>query len=177
MENPNTNCFTYCPNCGASTLVPRSIKSFGCESCGFGFYLNCASAAMALIFDMEKRLLATVRKNDPARGTLDLPGGFIEPGETLEQGLAREVKEELNLDIVHLSYLCSFPNTYVYDGVVYQVTDAAFVCGVRSLEGITAMNDIEGFEFLDLNGVDLSRFGLDSPKKVIQFYLHRHPCR
>lgn len=131
---------------------------------------------MALIFDKAQRLLATVRKNDPARGTLDLPGGFIEPGETLEQGLVREVKEELNLDIVNLSYLCSFPNTYVYHGVVYWVTDAAFVCGVRSLEGITAMDDIEGFDFLDLGGMDLNRFGLDSPKKVIRFYLDRNPA-
>lgn len=126
---------------------------------------------MAIILDEKGRLLATQRKKNPAKGSLDLPGGFAEPGERIEESLIREIKEELNLKITELNYLCSFPNTYVYKSVTYPITDMAFVCQVDNLDTIMAMDDVSDFSFIPFNHIDLDLFGLDSPKKVIQHYM------
>ncbi len=173
MTNPNAEIFVFCPSCGRPALFPRTAKSFSCRECEFVFYINCAAAAMALIFNDEKNLLVTRRKKDPAKGRLDLPGGFAEPGETIEQGLARELKEELNLDLVHLEYLCSASNTYPYEKVVYPITDMAFVCRVSGFENIRARDDVQEFLFVNLADFDLDRFGMPSPKEAVRFYMNR----
>lgn len=168
-ENPNQQLFVCCPRCGKPDLEPGSEKSFVCRACRFKFYLNTAAACIAVILNENHQLLVTQRKHDPAQGTLDLPGGFAEPGESIEQSLIREVKEELNLEITHLSYLCSFPNTYLYKSVVYTITDMVFACRVKTFDTLLARDDIQAFYFKDLPGLDIGLFGLESPKKVVKF--------
>ena len=169
--NPNQHLFVHCPGCGQATLTPATEKSFSCGACQFVFYLNCAAACIAVIVNEKNQLLVTQRKQDPFKGKLDLPGGFAEPGESIEQSLIREIKEELDLDIIRLKYLCSFPNTYPYKSVVYPVTDMAFICDVKTFDTIKARDDIENYFFMDLLGLDKNLFGLASPKKVIETYL------
>jgi len=167
MKNPNDHLFRFCPLCGKKNLIVAGEKSFHCHSCSFKFYLNTAAAGMALIFNDSNELLITKRKNDPAKGTLDFPGGFAEPGETIENCLTREVKEELNLDIVSLNYFCSVPNTYIYKSVTYTITDFAFVCRVDNFKPIKACDDVLDFEFIPMVRIDKTLFGLESPKVVI----------
>jgi NADH pyrophosphatase NudC (nudix superfamily) len=167
--------FIHCPRCGRATLKPSTIKSFACTACQFVFYLNCAAATVALILNKKNQLLVVRRKQDPFKGTLDLPGGFAEPGEKIEQSLIREIKEELDLDITHLEYLCSAPNTYPYKSVVYPVTDMAFVCKVKTFDTIKARDDVDNFYFIDLAKLDTRLFGLSSPKQIIQHYLREGP--
>lgn len=167
MYNPNTHLFKYCPQCGVKNLSAIGEKSFLCRRCNFKFYLNTAAAGIALIFNSRDELLVTRRRHDPACGMLDLPGGFAEPGESMETCLIREIKEELNLDIQSLTYFCSVPNNYLYQDVTYAVTDFAFVCKVDQFNGIKACDDISDYTFLDLLNIDPDLFGLESPKIVI----------
>ena len=53
------------------------------------------------------------RAKEPAKGTLDLPGGFVDMYETVEDGMRREIKEETGLDVTEIQYLFSSPNVYV----------------------------------------------------------------
>ena len=168
MINPNANLFSFCPGCGKKTLIPDGIKSFSCRACEFKFYLNTAAAGIALIFNPDRQLLVTRRKNEPARDTLDLPGGFIEPDETAEQGLIREVKEELNLDVADLTYFCSVPNQYLYRTVLYSVTDLVFICRVADLTPLTPADDVSQAFFADVATIDPNEFGLHSPRVVIE---------
>ena len=86
--------FRYCPVCGSKHFVVQNEKSKRCESCGFEYFLNPSSAVAAFILNKEGELLVTRRKYEPGRGTLDLPGGFCDIGETIGEALIREVKEE-----------------------------------------------------------------------------------
>ena len=101
--------FRYCPKCSAAALRPSSPKSIRCSECGFEYFFNAAGAVAALIVNQNGELLVTVRAHDPHKGKLDLPGGFIDPGESAEHALAREIKEELNLDIEDMQYVASAP--------------------------------------------------------------------
>jgi len=171
ISNPNAHRFLFCPSCGEKSLAVDSVKSFLCTACGFKLFINCAAAAMALIHDDQGRLLVTLRRNDPARGSLDLPGGFAEPGESIEACLIRELKEELNLNVTELSYLCSFPNTYPYGPVIYPITDTAFVCEVESIEPIRAMDDVAGFLFISVFRLKPEQFGMSSVRKTIEYLI------
>ncbi len=167
MKNENARLFRYCPRCGKKTLIISDEKSFLCSSCKFKFYLNTAAAGIALIFNKNDDILVTKRKYNPAKGMLDFPGGFADPGESIEECLIREIKEELNLDISSLDYFCSVPNTYIYKDVTYSITDFAFICRVNDFRSIKACDDISKFYFIKPAELDKNRFGLESPQIII----------
>jgi len=54
----------------------------------------------AIVFDRQGRLLMIQRGHDPGAGLWSIPGGRIEPGETDEQALVRELLEETNLQVM-----------------------------------------------------------------------------
>lgn len=82
-----------------------------CRRCGWTFYGNPIPAALALVVREGKALLAR-RAAAPHQGTWDLPGGFLEAGETPERGLAREIREELGARIRSARFLAFFTETY-----------------------------------------------------------------
>lgn len=171
QENENMRCFRYCPKCGKDELYPNTCKTFKCLSCGFEFFLNTAAAVAALITDSGGRLLITVRKAEPAKGTWDLPGGFADPGESGEETVRREIKEELGLDIVSARYLCSFPNIYKYGQVTYQSLDLVYRCEVAEASQAKAGDDVEAVLFKGRDDIDPEKFGLASIKNIIRWYL------
>ena len=167
MINSNSHLFRYCPHCGRDTLSAACQKSFFCLQCNFKFYLNTASACIALIFNQKRELLVTRRKHDPAKEMLDFPGGFAEPGETIEDSLIREIKEELNLELGSFAYFCSVPNTYIFRSVTYSIMDFAFLCSVNDFGPVTARDDIQDFYFLKPATINKNDFGFESSKIII----------
>ena len=101
------------------------------------------AAVVAFIEDDQRRLLALKRSFDPYAGMLDLPGGFVDPGETLETALLRETREEVGLEVTEAEYLFSAPNPYAYGGMMYTTTDAAFRCQVADLSMASADDETE----------------------------------
>ena len=118
--------FRYCPGCGAAgTGTWSKGVEFRCSGCGFRFYKSVAAACGVLVRS-EGRYLFVVRAKDPAQGKLGLPGGFVDPGEGVEQALAREFSEETGGTLGPVAFLASFPNSYPFAGVVYQTCDLYF---------------------------------------------------
>lgn len=78
----------------------------------------------AVVVDAAGRLLLIRRGHAPSAGLWSVPGGHVEPGESLAEAVVREVREETGLDVRPGAVVgrLSIPG----DGVVYDVTD--FVC-------------------------------------------------
>lgn len=108
MEHPLDQ-FLYCPKCGSSHFEINNEKSKKCADCGFVYYFNPSAATVALILNEKNELLVCRRAKEPAKGTLDLPGGFIDMNETGEEGVAREVLEETGLKVKKLFTSFHFP--------------------------------------------------------------------
>jgi len=163
--------FVYCPKCSVRGLKPGSRKSVVCADCGFEFFFNPAAAVAGIISNDKGQLLVGVRAADPGKGWLDLPGGFVDPGETAEQALAREIKEELNLDVDSMEYMMSAPNTYYYKGITYHTLDLAFVCHVSDLTGLKAQDDIAAAQFIPPEEIDPARFFFPSIRVFIEQFI------
>ena len=90
-------------------------------------YHNCA-AAVAVVVIFGDEILLTRRNQEPAKGKLDLAGGFTDPNESAEFTCFRELKEELDIEIDtgKLRFLMSLPNIYHYKGIDYNTLDLFF---------------------------------------------------
>lgn len=100
----------FCPKCGSSQFEVSGDRSLQCKSCGFHLFINSSAAVAALVTDGKGKLMLVTRGVEPDYGKLDLPGGFIDPGETAEEAVKRELLEELGLKIKSLKYIGSAPN-------------------------------------------------------------------
>lgn len=81
--------------------------------------MNTIQVAVAVITDENQRVLVTRRSlNNTQGGLWEFPGGKLEPEETAEHALIREIKEELGLEILSYSYLSEhyhqYPNKRVH---------------------------------------------------------------
>jgi ADP-ribose pyrophosphatase YjhB (NUDIX family) len=161
---------THCPQCGSESLVWPSPKNFTCTACGFMLYLNIA-AAVAIIIECQGKILFGVRKHEPQRGMLDLPGGFVDQRETAEDALRREVKEELGIMVHDMCYLFSFPNKYLYRGIEYDTLDLVFLVQFDEFPQAVAADDLADLLWIERNAIDFDRIGFSSLRKAVQRYL------
>ena len=170
MEHPLSQ-FRYCPKCGSEHFEIHNEKSKQCKDCGFVYYFNSSAATVALILNGRNELLVCRRAKEPAKGTLDLPGGFIDMADTGEEGVAREVKEETGMTVTQAEYLFSLPNIYIYSGFPVHTLDLFFRCTVANTLHFEAMDDAAEVFFLPLKDIHPEDFGLGSIRKGLQMFL------
>jgi ADP-ribose pyrophosphatase YjhB (NUDIX family) len=179
MTADNQN-FAYCPECGRQTVSYPRARHWVCASCGFDLYNNVASAVGVIVADDAGRVLFIKRAKEPRKGFLALPGGFVDPGESAEEAVVRECKEETGLVVRDVAYLASFPNTYEYKTVGYVTCDLFFTAtaldtahiekNLRAQDG-----EVTGFEFRNVTAETIRTipFAFPSAEKALRVYLAR----
>ena len=147
----------FCLRCGAGLRARREAGRTRrvCRRCGWTYYGNPAPAAVAALVRGDRVLLAR-RAGPPWAGTWDLPGGFVEQGESAEQALCRELREELGIRVGRARYLGSYPDEYGPGGqpvltLVYRAAPGRGRIGAR--------DDV----------AEVRWFALDAPPREIAF--------
>ncbi len=162
--------FRYCPCCGSEKFRVATEKSKQCGDCGFELFMNPSAAVAAFINNDKGELLVCRRAKEPAKGTLDLPGGFCDIGETVEEALRREVMEETHISLTEISYLFSLPNTYVYSGLPIPTLDMFFECSTPALTDIHPDDDAVELLWLRKEDINPDMFGLDSIRHAVTMW-------
>jgi ADP-ribose pyrophosphatase YjhB (NUDIX family) len=160
--------FRFCPRCAA----PRAAENVGqtplrCSGCGFTFYFNPTVAAACYIFDPRGLLLTIRRAKEPSAGKLGVPGGFIDFGESAEDGMRREVREEVGVEITNVRFLVSYPNLYHYRDVIYPVVDLYFAADAVNPEAARPLDAVAAIEWRNLADLPDEELAFDSMRVAL----------
>ncbi len=157
----------FCPRCGAPPFVSEDGRRHACAACHFVYFHNLA-AAVAAVIRCGERIAFIVRGKAPGLGLLDLPGGFVDPGESLESAMLREIDEETGWSVGVPRYLFSYPNTYPYGEVVYTTVDAFFEFNVEQEYPVHPNPEVSAVVWQRLDEVALDALAFVSIRTAVQ---------
>ncbi|MBU7585663.1 MAG: 8-oxo-dGTP diphosphatase MutT [Nostoc sp. TH1S01] len=113
---------------------------------------------VAVIWNDQQQILIDRRRQQGAMGGLwEFPGGKIEPGETIEECIRREIAEELGIEIVVKEHLITIDHTYTHLRVTLTVHHCHLLSGIpQPLEceevRWVSLNELENYAFPEANG-------------------------
>ncbi len=157
----------FCGSCGVATIRQNTNKFVFCSNCQSEIYPRIAPCIMVRIHKNNDILMA--RGVNFPKGRWGLIAGFVEIGETLEEAVIREVKEEVGLEICEINYWgsqpWSFPNTTLMVG---------FTANYKSGELVLDNTEIEEagfFNATNIPGTPSSQFSIAA--KLINDFLKK----
>jgi len=147
----------FCRRCGQKVAVDDAgVGRYRCAGGHILFYKSYNST-LAAVLNRKGELLVAIRGKDPGKGTVDLPGGFVDIGESFEQAIVRELQEEAGLtrDMYgELSYLCDAVDGYDFKGETLQVNTLVFTTRIRDDVTVAAADDVAELRWLSIDKID-----------------------
>jgi len=122
------------------------------------------------IIQRDSRILLVKRRNDPFKGYLVLPGGFVNEGERVEDAAKREVKEETSLNIELLDILGVYSDpTRDPRGHMMSTVFISKISSHNDKVDAVAQDDAAAIEWISLEVIDTRNVGFDH-KRIISDY-------
>jgi ADP-ribose pyrophosphatase YjhB (NUDIX family) len=140
----------FCSHCGSDALrfeIPTGDNRprYCCPDCGHIHYQN-PNMVVGCLPVWEDKILLCRRAIEPRRGFWNLPAGYLENGETVQEGALRETREEagIEVDLLRLHTVYNIPHVdQVYLFFLAQMRSPEFDIGPETLEtGLFAPNEI-----------------------------------
>ena len=124
--------FRFCPRCGRQYEqidVEGPTIMLPCRHCGYEFFQNSIPASTAVIPSKSRpaEIILLTRVTPPGEGLLALPGGFLQYGEPPVDGVRREVREEILIDIEPERIFDAYLVDYAYKGARVTVVELVFL--------------------------------------------------
>src|SRR4051794_5973259 len=96
---------SHCANCGAATIMREAGHVRACPNCGAVHHPRTDPVVIMLVHDGDRTLLG--RQSRWPKGRYSALAGFVEPGESLEEAVAREVAEESGVEVTDVRFRSS----------------------------------------------------------------------
>lgn len=162
----------YCPRCKHELQLTRGNR-FTCDACKYITYISPVPCNSLVITKKTGEILLVERKNEPKAGMWDLPGGFIDLNENIEDSVIREAKEETNLDfqVSDLDYIASCPNRYLYKGVREYLICVAYHANYPEGQTIIAGDDAKSAKFFKPEEIPWQDIAFTSVQETLKSYL------
>lgn len=113
----------FCGHCGTPMEQSITERAKHCPSCGLRNYPRLSPAVIMLVARGEEVLLARSSRFRP--GMYSVLAGFVEPGESLEETVAREVREEVGVEVTNIRYFGSQPWPFPHSLMIGFMADYA----------------------------------------------------
>ena len=113
----------FCGRCGAPTQNHATERAKECTVCSLIRYPRISPAIIVLVRNEDKLLLARAHRHPP--GFYSVLAGFVEPGESLEEAVAREIREEVGVEVKDIRYFGSQPWPFPNSLMIAYVCDYA----------------------------------------------------
>lgn len=150
-------------------MTKKSQATLDCPK-GHTTFTAPSPAVGVFFIGEDNKVLMSVRAREPFKGDYDTVGGFVDAGETFEEALEREIKEETGLDSSSygsLNYLCSSTNIYPYQGEPKDVLSIFFYAEIDRDAKPIAQDDVAELKYVDLDKIDMDRVGAQDIKVAV----------
>lgn len=165
--------YRFCPRCGEPNPNP-GCTPFTCEKCGFYNYFGPVTAVGGIVVNERVEMLFIRRAREPGKGKWGLPGGFVDTGETAEQAVAREIREEVGLTVVSTEFLTTAVNEYHLRGICSPVIDLFYVVSVQSDTQLElAVDEVDHYEWSRPMLSHLENMAFESNRLAVELWARR----
>ena len=156
----------YCGSCGTPTVRVRNDWNKQCPKCELSHYPRLSPAIIVLVERGDEILLA--RANRYQGAMYSVLAGFVEPGESLEDTLHREIFEEVGIKVKNVKYFGSqpwpFPNSLM----------VGFTCEYDSGELVLQEEEIADAQWFTADSMPEIPPGISISRSLINWYLDKH---
>ncbi|NJO03171.1 MAG: NAD(+) diphosphatase [Bacteroidia bacterium] len=155
----------FCGRCGSKISPTEHEIAKECPQCGLKNYPRISPAIIVAVVDQERILLA--RSPRFPANFYSILAGFVEPGESLEECLHREVKEEVNVEVSNVRYLGSQPWPFPDSLMI------GFVADYKSGEIIMEPGEIEDAQWFTRDNLPNLPPPISIARKIIDWWVEQ----
>ena len=101
--------YKYCSSCGSATSIGRGGQVRNCGTCKTQHFPRTDPVIIVVVYDKDRCLLGQSRGRLQQTNTYSALAGFVDQGESIEEAVAREVKEEAGIKVKNVHYHSSQP--------------------------------------------------------------------
>jgi len=162
--------YKFCPKCSGK-LKQENERFLLCQKCGFHFYVNPVPTNAVILENEKGEIMLVKRRVEPKKGYWDWPGGFIEPNESLEDSVRREIKEELGVEVEKIRIVGVYSDNYLFQGLKYPMLGIAVSAKITGGE-IKAADDILEYRYFPAEEILKMELAFENIKQGISDYLN-----
>jgi len=157
----------YCGRCGCELSPMKKERGLVCDSCGNMVFPKIAPATIIAVTDGDRLVLTKYKGR--SYHNYALVAGYVEIGETIEECVIREVKEEVGLDVANVSYYKSQP--WGFSGTLL----AGFFCELVGDDKIKRQEDeLAEAVWMKASEIDLKNDGVSLTYEMIEKFVKEH---